>query len=243
MGNLAIDIGNTKIKLGFFEHDELIFKKNLTQESFIAAASALFSEFRTEHIIICASGESERIVTFLEEKGLSFKILDHNTPTPFTNHYETPETLGLDRIALTAAAVKNFPGKNTLVIDAGTCITYDFKTEKEEYLGGAISPGLSMRFNALPTFTSKLPLVAPAADPHHVGKNTEEAIQSGVIHGIIAEINSAIQWYQEHYDNLTIILTGGDMQFLSGTLKNGIFANSNFLLEGLNYLMVFNKTQ
>ena len=243
MGNLAIDIGNTKIKLGFFENSELIFKKEFNATSFLAGFQALLSEFKVTDILICASGKSEKIVTFLEEKSLSFKILEHNTPTPFDNHYETPETLGLDRIALTTAAVKVFPGENALVIDAGTCVTYDFKTEDEVYLGGAISPGLNMRFNALHDYTSKLPLLKPVAEPDYLGQNTTKAIQSGVINGIIAEINAAKQWYQDHYGDVKIILTGGDMQFLSRTLKNGIFANSNFLLEGLNYLMLFNKTQ
>lgn len=243
MGNLAIDVGNTKIKVGFFESSTLVFKKEFDRETFLVPLQALLSEFDVRDILLCTSGNSENIVTFLEQKGLCYKIMDHRMPLPFTNLYETPNTLGSDRIALTAAAVHHFPSKNALVIDAGTCITYDFKTEREEYLGGAISPGLGMRFNALHSFTSRLPLLKPVSAPVYLGRNTEEAIQSGVTNGIIAEINTAIRWYDDRYDDLRVIVTGGDMQFLSKTLKKGIFANSNFLLEGLNYLMVYNKAQ
>ena len=162
---------------------------------------------------------------------------------PFKNLYKTPHTLGLDRIALVTAAVKNYPDKNVLVIDAGTSITFDFKNEHEEYLGGSISPGLQMRFKALNTFTAALPLIEPKEDAEHIGTDTEEAIQSGVIWGVVTEIDGIINWYKKNYNDLTIILTGGDMLFLSKTLKNGIFANSNFLLEGLNYLILFNKNQ
>ncbi len=243
MGNLAIDVGNTKIKMGLFENSNLIFKEEFYQNTLSSRIQDFFSELKIDDILICASGNAEKIVTLLKEMGLSFKILDHHVAVPFTNLYKTPETLGLDRVALVSAAVSAFPRKNMLVIDAGTCITYDFKNAKEEYLGGAIAPGLHMRFNALHSFTSRLPLLAPVSAPNFLGKNTTEAIQSGVVNGIIAEIRSAINWYKDNYDDLQVILTGGDMQFLSKTVKNGIFANSNFLLEGLNYLMVFNKTQ
>ena len=243
MGNLAIDIGNTKIKVGFFKDADLIFNRLYDQDTIMAGIRGILSEVEVSDIMICNSGNLENVVTLLSEKGLSFKILDHRTPVPFTNRYKTPETLGLDRVALVSAAVMYRPGKKVLVIDAGTCVTYDFKNENEEYLGGAIAPGLYMRFNALHNFTNRLPLLTPVAGPEYLGKNTAEAIQSGVVNGIIAEIKTAIHWYEENYGDVEIILTGGDMQFLSKTLKNGIFANSNFLLEGLNYLMVFNKTQ
>ncbi|MGB3776659.1 MAG: type III pantothenate kinase, partial [Leeuwenhoekiella sp.] len=169
--------------------------------------------------------------------------LDHRVKVPFKNLYETPTTLGVDRVALMAAAVKNHPGQNVLVIDTGTCVTYDFKNKKEEYLGGSISPGLSMRFKALHQFTANLPLLTSQKSVKTIGKNTSEAIQSGVIYGISHEINGVINSYIEDYPDIEVILTGGDALFLSKTLKNGIFAHQNFLLEGLDYIMVFNTTQ
>ncbi|MGB8374634.1 MAG: type III pantothenate kinase, partial [Salegentibacter sp.] len=153
------------------------------------------------------------------------------------------KTLGKDRIALTAAACLQYPGENVLVIDAGTCVTYDFKSEREEYLGGAISPGLSMRFRALHEFTSKLPLVAPEEKTELEGSSTEESINTGVLMGLRLEIDGMIDSYREKKKFLTVILTGGDMQILSVRLKNSIFANPNFLLSGLNYILEFNKTQ
>lgn len=243
MTNLAIDIGNTRIKIGVFQDQKLIFKKDQEISSSLSVLEEVLDSYTFLNILVAATGNSEKVVTLLHEKGLSFKILNHTTGIPFKNGYETPKTLGVDRVALVAAAVKQFPGSNALIIDAGTCVTYDFKNNEEEYLGGSISPGLAMRFKALHHFTAKLPLLEANSIPNYTGRNTEEAIKSGVIHGISTEINGIIDWYRESYPQLTVILTGGDAQFLSKTLKNGIFAHSNFLLEGLDYIMVFNTTQ
>lgn len=243
MTNLAIDIGNTQLKIGVFQEEKLIFKKDQEISSSLSVLKEVLSAYTFQNILVAATGNSEKVVTLLHNKGLSFKILDHSTGIPFKNGYETPKTLGVDRVALVVAAVKQYPGSNALIIDAGTCVTYDFKNNEEEYLGGSISPGLALRFKALYHFTAKLPLLEANSIPDFIGKNTDEAIKSGVIHGISTEINGVIDWYIESYPNLTVILTGGDAHFLSKTLKNGIFAHSNFLLEGLDYIMVFNTTQ
>lgn len=243
MTNLAIDIGNTQLKIGVFQEEKLIFKEEQEISSSLSVLEEVLKTYTFQNILVAASGNSEKVVTLLHNKGLSFKILDHTTGIPFKNGYETPKTLGVDRVALVAAAVKQYPGCNALVIDAGSCVTYDFKNNKEEYLGGSISPGLAMRFKALHHFTAKLPLLAASNIPNFIGKNTEDAIKSGVILGISTEINAIIDWYKESYPELMVILTGGDAHFLSKTLKNGIFAHSNFLLEGLDYIMVFNTTQ
>ncbi|NNK40613.1 MAG: type III pantothenate kinase, partial [Winogradskyella sp.] len=159
---------------------------------------------------------------------------------PFINKYETPKTLGVDRIALVSASVLHFPDQNVLIIDAGTCVTYDFITNDNNYIGGAISPGLSMRYRALNTFTAKLPLLNVQQPKSVVGKTTESSIHSGVVNGIVLEIDGVIDQYKEQFGDLTVILTGGDGKFLSNQLKNSIFANSNFLLQGLNYILQFN---
>tara|TARA_R110002020_G_scaffold431238_1_gene641186 strand:+ start:24598 stop:25326 length:729 start_codon:yes stop_codon:yes gene_type:complete len=241
--NLAVDIGNTRIKIGVFANDNLVFKTETDESDFENALNAILKEHELTTAIVAASGNSQKVVTLLQKSGLLVKILDHKTVLPFKNLYKTPQTLGLDRVALVSAAVKSYPEKDVLVIDAGTCVTYDFKNKREEYLGGSISPGLQMRFKALNTFTAGLPLIESGDDVVRIGADTKEAIQSGVIWGITAEINGVIDWYKNKYNDSTIILTGGDMLFLSKTLKNGIFANSNFLLEGLNYLILFNKNQ
>lgn len=241
--NLAVDIGNTRIKIGVFANDNLVFKTETAESDFENALNAILKQHELTTAIVAASGNSQKVVTLLQKSGLLVKILDHKTVLPFKNLYKTPQTLGLDRVALVSAAVKSYPEKDVLVIDAGTCVTYDFKNKREEYLGGSISPGLQMRFKALNTFTAGLPLIESGDDVVRIGADTKEAIQSGVIWGITAEINGVIDWYKNKYNDLTIILTGGDMLFLSKTLKNGIFANSNFLLEGLNYLILFNKNQ
>ena len=241
--NLAVDIGNTRIKIGVFANDNLVFKTETSESVFEDTLNTVLKEHDLTTAIVAASGNSQKVVTLLQKSGLLVKILDHKTVLPFKNLYKTPQTLGLDRVALVSAAVKSYPEKDVLVIDAGTCVTYDFKNKREEYLGGSISPGLQMRFKALNTFTAGLPLIESGDDVVRIGVDTKEAIQSGVIWGITAEINGVIDWYKNKYNDLTIILTGGDMLFLSKTLKNGIFANSNFLLEGLNYLILFNKNQ
>ena len=147
----------------------------------------------------------------------------------------------MDRIALVAAAVTNFPEKNTLIIDAGTCITYDFINFKGVYKGGSISPGLEMRYKALNIFTENLPLLGLNDDfDEFIGTSTETSIHSGVQHGMINEIKGVIEQYRKKNKDLTIVLTGGDVNFLSNRLKNGIFANPNFLIEGLNTILTHN---
>jgi type III pantothenate kinase len=149
--------------------------------------------------------------------------------------------LGIDRIALASAAVHLYINKNVLVIDAGTCITYDFINSENEYLGGAISPGISLRYKSLHTFTDKLPLLEANNSKLLIGNSTATSIHAGVVNGVLYEIDGFIEAYKNNYENLTVILTGGDAHFLRDTIKNDIFANSNFLLEGLNHILEYNK--
>jgi type III pantothenate kinase len=169
-------------------------------------------------------------------------VLSPQSKIPFKNSYATPQTLGPDRMALATAAFYHNPKGNTLVIDAGTCITYDMVNDYGEYLGGAISPGLYMRYNALHEYTDKLPLLTPENILDFIGNATESSMHSGVVNGIALEIDGVIEQYRSRFRHLTVILTGGDAQFLSKRLKNTIFAHSNFLLEGLNQLLEYNKS-
>ena len=243
MAVLAVDFGNSRVKFGFF--DQNILKKTWLSTPTEASnqLTNIQESYAIEHLVLCASGNSKDFVTFIEKSGLSYEVVSAVTPVPYKNRYATPETLGVDRKVLMVAAYAQYSGLNTLVIDLGTCITYDFKDASDSYLGGAISPGLRMRFKAMHEFTAQLPDIETAeAFVNLIGTTTFEAMQSGVINGMIAEIDGLINRYSDKYEDLKIILTGGDGQFLSSRLKNGIFADSNFLLKGLNYITEFNRT-
>ncbi|CAL67928.1 type III pantothenate kinase [Christiangramia forsetii] len=242
--NLVIDGGNTFIKTAVFQNNRLLEKQVFLKKDFFENFENLQKKFPAIRKSILSSVTS--LDSDLEnalKKSYSLLQLDDLVALPFKNEYATPHTLGKDRIALVAAAVNTYPGKNVLIIDAGTCITYDLKTEDEVYLGGAISPGLEMRFKSLHKFTANLPLVTPKPAPKLIGDSTESSILSGIINGIEMELKGTIKSYDSKFEDLTIIFTGGDSQILSIPLKNSIFANSNFLLEGLNFILEFNKTQ
>ena len=165
-----------------------------------------------------------------------------STPIPIENLYLTKDTLGVDRLANAVAANSIFPQRNVLVVDCGTCVKYDFVNHKNQYLGGSISPGLQMRFKALNQFTGKLPLLKPEAHPSLIGDSTETAITSGVINGLVAEIKGVIKSYTSIYENLTVILTGGDASFFDKELKSNIFVEPNLTLIGLNEILRYNTT-
>ena len=242
--NLIIDVGNSFVKVAVFEEGELLKKevveKSLSEEK-IQEIVGKYPRLN-DMIISSVSGRPFRLPDSFSSKE---KILELNPDTklPFKNRYATPKTLGNDRKALVAGAAKYFRNSNVLIIDAGTCITYDFKNDQNEYLGGAISPGLNMRYKALNAFTANLPLLDPPDDVELVGNSTAGSIHSGILYGMCREIEGFVLNYSLRYPNVEIIFTGGDAQFLSKRLKNGIFANSNFLLEGLNHILEFNKTQ
>ncbi|MFD1094172.1 type III pantothenate kinase [Salegentibacter chungangensis] len=242
--NLVVDIGNSATKIAVFQSGELIDRTAFATKDFFKKFPVFFQNHPEIEQAILSSVVNE--VPEIEkelQKHFELLILDQNTNLPFYNLYATPETLGKDRIALMAAAVGKYPSQNVLVIDAGTCITYDFKNDREEYLGGAISPGLEMRFRALNQFTSRLPLVRADEQEGLIGNSTEGSIRTGVVAGTTMEIEGFIDAYLSENKNLTVILTGGDTQILSMRVKNSIFANPNFLLEGLNCILEFNKTQ
>jgi len=239
--NLAIDIGNTRVKAAVFEEDKLIELLIFDKKIIVSEIKKITKKHTISGGIISNVGSiSERKMTQLN-KSFNFIVISTSLKVPFNNLYKTPNTLGVDRIALVAAAVKQFPKTNVLIIDAGTCITFDFVDVKANYLGGAISPGIKMRYKALHKFTANLPLIDALELDDFIGKNTEESIISGVLNGVQNEINGIIEDYYLKYLDLTVVLTGGDTNFLSKQLKSSIFANQNFLLEGLNEILKFNQ--
>lgn len=239
--NLIVDVGNSYVKFAVFQQGKLIHKIATELSQFNDTYKNINDNFSNiEKVIISSVGKLELSQIETIKKQGNVLVLDSEVKLPFENLYKTPKTLGVDRIALVSSAVRQFPNKNVLIIDAGTCITYDFKTSENQYLGGAISPGIRLRYHSLHNLTANLPLLDSEIPKNIIGQSTSEAIHSGVINGVLKEIDGVIDDYQKKYSDLTIILTGGDANFLSNQLKNSIFANSNFLLEGLNYILEFN---
>jgi len=238
--NLIVDVGNSLIKVAVFQDSQLIHKETIIKSEFKTALEIIKNDFTISKIALSKVADLPENYRLKLEKIATIFEISHTIKLPFKNLYTTPQTLGLDRIALAAAATKLYAYKNVLVIDAGTCITYDFINKSNEYLGGAISPGVYMRYKAMNTFTGKLPLLDPNLPKSFIGNSTATSMHSGVVYGTCAEIDGTITRYKQQYEDLTVILTGGDAQFLRENIKNGIFANSNFLLVGLNYLLEFN---
>lgn len=234
---LIIDVGNTKIKLAVFQGDKLLEKRETYLESFIEAVMAVVKDRPIEKAIISSVGRLNEQQMRAVQNRFPTVVLNHKTPLPFLNAYKTPETLGVDRLALVSAFAKAYPKQNGLIIDAGTCITYDFINAEGVYQGGAISPGMRLRYTSLHNLTANLPLLETKEVQHWIGDTTESAIHSGVFNGVIQEIDGVIVQYKDEYKPLVVILTGGDAHILSKRLKNSIFAHSNFLLEGLNYIL------
>lgn len=241
--NLAIDVGNTLAKLALFEGEEIRFVKSYeTLDEQIA--DSIFKNFPgIRSVIIGSVRELPEAFTASFRKNAKTLVLSPGMPLPVRLDYETPLTLGADRIAAVVAGNRLYPGKNTLVIEAGTCITYDLVDASGTYRGGSISPGLDMRFKALNTFTGKLPLIKAVRDTALTGKSTETSIQSGVINGMLAEIRGIIREYEVIYENLTVILSGGYLDHFDKILKNNIFAVPNIVLKGLNIILEFNEAK
>jgi type III pantothenate kinase len=244
---LVIDIGNTRTKVGFFEKSTLVDLQILEDlsatrlENLINSHSIKQPQFLpVKHSILGSVRNYPDEIRNLLVSRYQFIELNPDVPLPIKLKYQTPETLGKDRIALAVAGSGTFPDCNVLIIGAGTCITYDFINRNKEYFGGAISPGIRMRFKALNTFTDKLPLVSLIDHSELVGNSTESSIRSGVLNGVVAEVNGIIERYVDQFTDLKIILTGGDANYFDKRLKNNIFANSNLVLEGLNMILDYN---
>lgn len=243
---LIIDAGNTVVKIAVFEGSSVVLKKRNTYDFFYEDLEKILFEYpKIKKAIVSSVSnvDKEQLIDFCEEKKIGLMMLSSDTKIPFVNLYKTPVTLGVDRIALMAAAVNKFELQNCLVIDAGSCITYDFINSKKEYYGGTISLGLQMRYTSLHEYTAQLPLLSPKKVNSFVGNTTENAIHAGVCLALETEINGVIQYFSNKYANVVVILTGGDAEFLSIRLKNGIFVLPNFLIEGLNHILDYNTNK
>ncbi len=239
--DLVIDVGNTRVKAAVFEKDEVVEVVVFYKSKIISEIKKIIKNKPIKRSIISA------VATLSESKlkklhgFLDLLELTHDTKVPFKNLYKTPKTLGVDRIALASIAATKYSRKNVLLIDAGTCVTFDVVTKDGEYLGGAISPGMKMRYQSLHNYTSKLPLLNAELPNSFIGDSTVSCIHSGIVNGISNEIDGVINQYKKKFKDLTVVLTGGDTIFLSKEIKNTIFANQNSLLEGLHKILIYNR--
>ena len=238
--NLIIDIGNTSAKMAVFDQGKPIEVRRTSNQSLEGLEELCMHYPIRKGIISTVITPGKTINEQLEKLPFPWMKFNHETPIPIKNLYQTPHTLGPDRLAAVIGANDQEPGRDILVIDAGTCITYDFIDHEGQYWGGNISPGMNMRFKALHAFTDKLPEVKAGCNIPPYGQTTESAIQAGVIHGIEFEINGYIHQLLKNYPALLVFLTGGDDFSFDTNLKSLIFADGLLVLKGLNRILEYN---
>ncbi len=239
MVELIIDVGNTKSKLALASGGALTSDVVLADhEKTASEALRMACEARAACCLISSVAEgADALVETLVAGGLPSRLLRGDLRLPFAIDYATPHTLGSDRVAGIAGVVANYGLCDALVIDAGTAITYDYLTADGRFIGGAISPGISMRFKALHAFTAKLPLCSPDDTPGSpVAKDTRSAIASGVMNGVWAEANRFVSEMRVKSPKSIVVLSGGDYKNFDLSSKIGIFARPNLVLEGLAFL-------
>jgi type III pantothenate kinase len=236
--NLALDLGNTLVKAALFEQGKLLKIAQFSQINELFNSPEFLS--KADHIITASvTNDHLQIATKISPK--KHLLFEPQTPIPIANKYRSPQTLGSDRLAASIGAFALFPSQNVLTIDAGTCIKYNFVNEKNEFLGGAISPGLQMRLKALNHFTNKLPLVDLNENfDELVGKDTEGSLLSGALLGAISEIEKTIEKYEAQFSTIKVIFTGGDAPYLGKKLKNRFFTEPNLVMLGLNKVLNYN---
>ena len=239
--NLVIDIGNSQTKVALFDAGEIVqtFLMKLFDGDQLRNIKQTYPTI-TNAILSTVGTIEPNMPEILKEEFEFFLGFNHLTPVPIENLYESKTTLGLDRLAAAVGAVALFPGRELLVIDAGSAITFDLIDRNNRFLGGNISPGLAMRFKALHTFTSKLPEIVAGDLYPEFGTTTEEAIRSGVQLGMIYEIDGVIDQIRHKWPECKVILTGGDSHFFDKKLKNTIFVKFELTLIGLNRILEFN---
>ena len=237
--HLVLDIGNTHTKYGYFE-------ANALKDSGVCSDWSM-DEWASFHqkapfttVLVGSVGASTKQILSLLPQSCDVAFIDNNTKYPFTTAYDNINTLGIDRRAALSGAVATYPNTPVLVIDAGSCITYDFMDANGHHAGGAISPGRAMRYGALHMFTANLPLLDPTDVVPAIGTSTSSSMSMGVEAGVISEIHAHIEAFTQKFGDFTIILTGGDANFLIKNIKYTIFADSELILIGLQNLLMFN---
>jgi len=241
---LVIDVGNTRVKYAVFMENTLLESRDSDIDIIQKLINAFLSDYpKISACIISSVGKlTEDDFSYIPEN-IKTHFVSHKSDFPFTNKYQTPETLGADRLVLASGATMRFPNQNRFVVDIGTAITYDFVDKDNNYLGGAISPGIALRYVVLNISTAKLPLLESRRGNFFIEQTTDSSIHSGVINGIVFEIEGFIERLQVEYDEFIIILTGGYANFFAEKLKSTIFAQPDFILESLNDLYQYQKNK
>ena len=242
--NLIVDIGNTRTKIALFEKNELV-EKAILENGALGELSAIINTYSIDGAILSATGADTEGVEFFLSRHFPFVKFDHTTPIPIKNKYKTPETLGKDRLAAVIAAKTLFPKDNCLVIDAGTCLTYNVVTANNLFIGGNITPGLTMRLKAMHHFTAKLPEVERDTEGSEfaeiLGTSTETAMRIGAQVGLLAEVEGFVERFTRNFGKIKVILTGGDAEYI---MKNVAISERYFerhlVLQGLNQILNFN---
>ena len=240
--NLSIDLGNTYAKTGLFSEGKLVeINWKMTYQELVYYVQNVHPQ---RIMVSSVSYSEEQLKEEFSNVTSDIYLLKSTTPVPLIKLYDTPETLGADRVAAAVGAKVLYPENNCLVIDMGTCITYDLVDSEDNFHGGIISPGVRMRFKAMNTFTKRLPLLEPDeiadAIPELIGKNTKHAMQSGVMNGLLAEINGLIEAYDKVLTNINVIFCGGDATYFANRIKNPNFVVPELVLIGLNRILEYN---
>lgn len=238
---LVVDIGNTRSKGGVFE-DGVLLSEVLVFGDDLLPLQTLIETWNPTHSLVGSVAKDSQVLMDLLKQHTSAIQLSPDLIFPFKNEYATPQTLGMDRVAGIAGAVQLFPEKNCLVIDAGTCVTFDFVTNDNRYLGGAISPGLNMRLKAMHTFTQKLPDLLFERPDNYIGDSTRSSMLSGSYFGLMGEINETIARYEEQFGEVQVLLCGGDAAMFDKRTKKSIFAAPDLVLNGLFKILQLNAT-
>jgi type III pantothenate kinase len=240
MKTLCLDFGNTRLKAAVFNND-IFTEEIILPNDEVFTIEGLIDLYQPQKTILASVINHNAAIENILAAKTKFHKISHLTKANFTTPVGKPESIGADRLALSAAAVHFYPEKNNLVIGLGTCITYNFINQYHQFLGGSISPGMEMRFKAMQIFTAKLPLVKAEWNFPVIGYDTKTNLQSGVIAGIAYEMDGFIEEYAQKYSNFNVVLTGGDTAYFARRLKNRIFADSNFLFKGLYALSETNN--
>ena len=236
---ICLDFGNTRLKAALFE-EETLLDVIVLQDQLSTHLEEIIQQHQPQQSILSSVIDHDPAVEEVLKRRTQFHRLSHLSKLPFSIPVGKPETMGADRIAIAAASVFLFPQKNNLAIGLGTCITFNFINQQAEFMGGSISPGMEMRFQAMHQFTAKLPFVKAQWNVPLIGYDTATNLQSGVVLGMAKEIDGIIDAYKEKFGNFNALLTGGDTHLFEPHLKNKIFADPHLIFKGLYAISQFN---
>ncbi|OEK06983.1 type III pantothenate kinase [Roseivirga misakiensis] len=235
--NLVIDFGNTNIKCAVFDTDHLRDTQTFKE---ISDVRAYINDHIYYQIGVCSVSHDPATIKAKIPELENALFLNHKTKTPLQINYNTPNTLGMDRLAAAVGGQALFPDTPLMIIDIGTCITYDYVSATGTYEGGIISPGIELRYKSMNDYTKNLPLLHDLDSESFIGKSTRSSMTSGVINGIAAEIQSHISQLLLNNADLKVIMTGGGSKTFESKIKSDIFVSLEIVLVGLNRVLEYN---